>query len=51
VLDGDDTKRNGRMIKPNVVQAFTTGSVVQLFMLACDVPNESWSVTGSPDFS
>ena len=32
-----------------VVQAFTTGTVVQVFLLACDVPSESWSGTGSPD--
>jgi uncharacterized protein YbcI len=34
-----------------VVQAFTTGTVVQVFLLACDVPNETWSGTGSPDHS
>src|SRR5580692_1365480 len=34
-----------------VVQSFTTGTVVQVFLLACDVPNESWSGTGSPDLS
>ena len=30
-----------------VVQAFTTGTVVQVFLLACNVPDESWSGTGS----
>ena len=32
-----------------VVQAFTTGTVVQVFLLACDVPSETWSGSGSPD--
>jgi uncharacterized protein YbcI len=26
-----------------VIQAFTTGTVVQVFLLACAVPGESWS--------
>jgi len=30
-----------------VIQTFTTGTVVQIFLLACDVPSESWSGTGS----
>jgi uncharacterized protein YbcI len=34
-----------------VVQAFTTGTVVQVFLLECDVPSETWSGTGSPDHS
>jgi uncharacterized protein YbcI len=34
-----------------VVQAFTTGTVVQVFLLACDVPSETWSGSGSPDLS
>jgi uncharacterized protein YbcI len=34
-----------------VVQAFTTGTVVQVFLLACDVPSETWSGSGSPDQS
>ena len=34
-----------------VVQAFTTGTVVQVFLLACDVPSETWTGTGSPDLS
>jgi uncharacterized protein YbcI len=32
-----------------VVQAFTTGSVVQVFQLAGSVPTESWSGHGSGD--
>jgi uncharacterized protein YbcI len=34
-----------------VVQAFTTGTVVQVFLLAGDVPSETWSGSGSPDQS
>ena len=32
-----------------IVQAFTTGTVVQVFLLACDVPGETWSGSGLPD--
>lgn len=32
-----------------VVQAFTNGTVVQVFLLACDVPSASWSGNGSVD--
>ena len=32
-----------------VVQAFSTGTVVQVFLLACDVPSETWSGSGLPD--
>jgi uncharacterized protein YbcI len=32
-----------------VVQAFTTGTVVQVFLLACSVPSETWTGSGSPD--
>ena len=32
-----------------VVQAFTTGTVVQVFLLACDVPSQTWSGSGSPE--
>jgi uncharacterized protein YbcI len=34
-----------------VVQAFTTGTVVQVYLLACDVPGETWSGSGSPHHS
>jgi len=34
-----------------VVQAFSTGTVVQVFLLACDVPSETWSGSGSPVLS
>ena len=29
----------------------TTGTVVQVFLLACDVPSASWSGSGSPEHS
>lgn len=32
-----------------VVQAFTTGTVVQVFLLSSDVPHDSWSGPGSLD--
>jgi uncharacterized protein YbcI len=32
-----------------VVKAFTTGTVVQVFLLAEDVPTEVWSGKGSPN--
>jgi hypothetical protein len=32
-----------------VVQAFTTGTVVQVFLLAGSVPTETWSENGSGD--
>ena len=32
-----------------IVQAFTTGTVVQVFLLARDVPGETWSGTGVPE--
>ena len=34
-----------------VVQAFTTGTVVQVYLLECDVPSQTWSGNGSPDQS
>ena len=34
-----------------VVQAFTNGTVVQVYLLACEVPSEMWSGSGSPDHS
>ena len=38
-------------ITGTVVQAFTNGTVVQVFLLARDVPNQTWNGTGSPDLS
>ena len=34
-----------------VVQAFTTGTVVQVFLLAGDIPSETWSGSSSPKVS
>jgi uncharacterized protein YbcI len=34
-----------------VLQAFTTGTVVRVFLLACDLPSETWSGNGSRDQS
>lgn len=36
-------------ITGTIVQAFTTGTVVQVYLLAGDVPSESWSGSGLPD--
>lgn len=32
-----------------IMHAFTTGTVVQLFLLAQNVPNETWSGNGMPE--
>lgn len=32
-----------------IVQAFTTGTVVQVYLLACEVPSGSWSGGGGTD--
>lgn len=32
-----------------IVHAFTTGTVVQLFLLARNVPSDSWSGNGTPE--
>jgi uncharacterized protein YbcI len=34
-----------------VVQTFSTGTVVQVYLLACGVPSETWSGSGSPVLS
>jgi len=34
-----------------IVQAFSTGTVVQVFLLACEVPRETYSGSGLPDLS
>src|SRR5580658_8829948 len=51
-ITGVDVREGTAEVEPmtgTVVQAFTTGTVVQVFLLACDVPSETWSGTGSPD--
>jgi uncharacterized protein YbcI len=34
-----------------IVQAFTTGTTVQVYLLACNVPGDSWSSTGAGNHS
>ena len=34
-----------------VVQTFANGTVVQVYLLACNVPTQTWSGSGSPDQS
>jgi len=51
-ITGVEVREAVAEVEPNsgtVVQAFTTGTVVQVFLLACDVPSEAWSGSGSPD--
>jgi uncharacterized protein YbcI len=51
-ITGVDVREATAEIEPTtgtIVQAFTTGTVVQVYLLACDVPSETWSGSGSPD--
>ena len=52
-ITGVDVREAVAEVEPTtgtVVQAFTTGTVVQVFLLACDLPSETWSGSGSgPD--
>jgi uncharacterized protein YbcI len=51
-ITGVDVREATAEVEPTtgtVVQAFTTGTVVQVYLLACDVPSETWSGSGSPD--
>ncbi len=53
-ITGVDVREAVAEVEPasgTVVQAFTTGTVVQVFLLACDVPTETWSGSGSPEHS
>ena len=53
-ITGVEVRETAAEVEPTsgtVVQAFTTGTVVQVFLLACDVPSETWSGSGSPDHS
>ncbi len=34
-----------------VVQTFANGTVVQVYLLACNVPTQTWTGSGSPDQS
>ncbi len=45
-ITGVEVRESAAEIEPTtgtVVQAFTSGTVVQVFLLACDVPGETWS--------
>jgi len=47
-ITGVEVRESVAEVEPttgNVVQAFTNGTVVQVFLLASEVPNESWSGT------
>ncbi len=49
-ITGMDVREATAEIEPAsgaVVQAFTTGTVVQVFLLAGDAPTESWSIDAS----
>jgi uncharacterized protein YbcI len=51
-ITGVEVREAAAEVEPatgTVVQAFTTGAVVQVFLLARDVPSESWSGSGIPD--
>ena len=53
-ITGVEVREAAAEVEPTtgtIVQAFTTGTVVQVYLLACDVPSETWSGTGSPDRS
>lgn len=50
-ITGVEVREAAAEVEPmtgTIVQAFTTGTVVQLFLLARDVPSETWSGTGLP---
>ena len=50
-ITGVEVREAAAEIEPmtgTIVQAFTTGTVVQLFLLARNVPSETWSGSGSP---
>jgi uncharacterized protein YbcI len=51
-ITGVEVRESTAEVEPTsgtVVQAFTTGTVVQVYLLACDVPSETWSGSGSPN--
>jgi uncharacterized protein YbcI len=53
-ITGVDVRESAAEIETTtgtIVRAFTTGTVVQLFLLAADVPSETWSGTGLPELS
>jgi uncharacterized protein YbcI len=51
-ITGVDVREAAAEVEPKtgtVVQVFTTGSVVQVFLLAHDVPSGAWSTAGAGD--
>jgi uncharacterized protein YbcI len=49
-ITGVEVRESVAEVEPKtgtVVQAFTTGTVVQVYLLACNVPDGSWSSAGS----
>ena len=53
-ITGVEVREAAAEVEPKtgtIVQAFTTGTVVQLYLLARDVPGETWSGTGLPEHS
>jgi uncharacterized protein YbcI len=51
-ITGVEVREAAAQVEPmsgTIVHAFTTGTVVQLFLLATDVPSETWSGDGAPD--
>lgn len=53
-ITGVEVRESATEIEPStsaIVHAFTTGTVVQLFLLAHDVPTEAWSGSGLPTLS
>ena len=50
-ITGVEVREAAAEVEPTtgtIVQAFTSGTVVQLFLLARDVPSAAWSGTGVP---
>jgi uncharacterized protein YbcI len=50
-ITGVDVLETAAEVEPTtgtIVQAFTTGTVVQLYLLSRDVPSETWSGSGVP---
>jgi uncharacterized protein YbcI len=50
-ITGVEVREAAAQVEPTtgtVVQAFPTGTVVQVFLLACDVPSETWSGSRAP---
>jgi uncharacterized protein YbcI len=51
-ISGVEVREAREEIKPTnctVVQTFANGTVVQVYLLACNVPTQTWGGNGSPD--